>query len=125
MDGFRSLTVPLGTRVRVYRNLHRRCYSVVAAGRIVGHAFDLVLEDAAFHVGAAGRARVLATQQKNVHAWIRGRLAAADVTPRADAVRVRYDPYAHATFVTADGTPVRGARRVTMTTIGVFAEGAA
>jgi hypothetical protein len=66
-------------QVRVFRNLTRKCYSIQAriAGkgwRTVAHADAVELSSAIFHVSAAGRARVLATGRKVVHAWVQGEL---------------------------------------------------
>ena len=61
--------------VRVYRNLGHEspeAFSVMQRGLVVGHADRLVLGAARPVVSAAGRARVLRTKRKNVHAFIEG-----------------------------------------------------
>jgi hypothetical protein len=72
-------------RVRVFRNLTSRCYSVQAqvfndrnrlVWRTVAHADSVTLADCRFRVSEAGRRRVLATGKKTVHAWIAGDLVA-------------------------------------------------
>jgi len=114
----------LGERVRIYRHLRKQCYSVLHAwGLLAGHYDELTLVDVEFRVRAAGRARVLASRQKNVHAFVVGTVA-SHAPPAAAAIRVRYDPYTGATFVTLEGAPVRRAARVVLTPAGVFAEGA-
>lgn len=70
--------------VRVYRNLAQRCLSVVLPDdnriwRVGHHADALLLADAEMVVQEHGRFQVLQTGQKNVHAWVTGRLLAADV----------------------------------------------
>lgn len=70
--------------VRVYRNLAQRCLSVVFPDdhriwRVGHHADALLLADAEMVVQEHGRFQVLNTGQKNVHAWVTGRLIAADV----------------------------------------------
>lgn len=66
-------------RVRVFRNLTRRCLSMQArtptGWRTIAHAESVVLRDATFRVSEAGRQRVLATGRKTVHAWAEGDLA--------------------------------------------------
>lgn len=66
-------------RVKVYRNLHRNCYSVVCMesghpmkGRVIAHVSDLMLAQAEFRVSEAGRQRVLREKRKNVHAYVIG-----------------------------------------------------
>lgn len=61
----------------VYRNLHQQCWSVKALegphrGRTVLHAAQLIVDRPQFKVSAAGRARVIQTKQKNVHAGVVG-----------------------------------------------------
>lgn len=95
--------------VDVYWNTRRGCYSVRAGGRVIEHTDQVVLRDVRFVVSAAGRARVLREQRKNVHAVVRGtRVAGRVVGP--PACRVTYNPYKHATFVaTNSGAAVYGA----------------
>lgn len=67
--------------VDVYRNLRPGggppCYSIRGPrGRVIGHATAVELRDPVPFVSALGRARVLREGRKNVHAWIRGELAA-------------------------------------------------
>lgn len=67
-------------RVRVFRNLTRRCLSIQArvgrSWRTVAHAEDVVLSDVRCRVSEAGRQRVLRTGRKVVHAWLEGKLEA-------------------------------------------------
>lgn len=70
--------------VRVYRNLAQRCLSVVFPDdnriwRVGHHADALLLADAEMVVQEHGRFQVLQTGQKTIHAWVTGRLIAADV----------------------------------------------
>lgn len=69
-------------RVECYWNLNKACFSIRALegrhkGRVIGHADRVLIRDATFVVQAAGRAKVLATGQKNVHAFVRGTLEGA------------------------------------------------
>ena len=61
-------------KVDVYRNLHKKCWSIrsVATGRVVAHKSDATVANAKFIVQPAGRAKVLREKKKNVHAFIRG-----------------------------------------------------
>jgi hypothetical protein len=96
--------VPPGTPVRIYRNLHARSWSVqikaptgrgrAHAWRVAGHALDVVVADAVFKVYAKGRARVLATGVKNVHAYVEGVLIDVDQALERPTLkaRVSYNP---------------------------------
>lgn len=75
--GYRWRAPVEGERVRVYFNLHKSCWSIVAKsgehrGRVIAYATSLHLENCTFHVSQAGRRRVLAEGRKNVHAYIDG-----------------------------------------------------
>lgn len=75
-------------RVEIYYNLHRACWSVRALegpdkGLVLGYCDSALVAGATFNVLPAGHAKVLREGRKNVHAFVRGRLMAADGwTPR-------------------------------------------
>ena len=62
-------------KVRVYRNLHRDCYSVKQGGIVRCHAENVTLRGCQFIVSKAGQRRVRDEQKKNVHAFIEGYVA--------------------------------------------------
>ena len=116
-------------RVAVYFNIRRRVFSVKALdgpsrGRVIGHHTYVPLLDVCFRVSQAGRARVLETGQKNVHAFVVGTMS----DPQSDEWRLRrfryemqvvgpkryavyYNPKRDAEFMTKDG-PIRAANVV-------------
>jgi hypothetical protein len=106
-------------RVEVYWNLHKRLFSVRALegenkGRVIKHAYGVTLKDAKFVVQPAGRERVRREGKKNVHAFVRGRLADYDRAPKM-SYPVTYNPYMYDTFVDADNkSPVHEASIVAM-----------
>ena len=64
-----------GTKIEVYRNLHKKCFSVRHKGKVIYHLKDneqLSLTNVKFVVQPAGRAKVLREKRKNVHAFVRG-----------------------------------------------------
>lgn len=91
-------------RVRVYRNLNKKTYSVLdwraaspTKGRVIAHADELTLEKCQFVVQPAGREHVRNGGNKVVHAFIEGEWMGPIPPPlilyeAASAVRVRYDP---------------------------------
>ena len=90
-------------RVEVYWNLHKRLFSVRALegenkGRVIDHAYSVKLEQASFVVQPAGRERGLREGKKNVHAFVRGRLAPYIEGPRR-SFPVTYNPYKYDSFV--------------------------
>ena len=92
----------LGEKVFVYRNLHRKCYSVksVRTGRVIAHVDSIDLIDVRFKVSEAGRQRVLKTKQKNVHAGVVGYIA--DVSLLCQSSKVTYNPYRFDSFIRKD-----------------------
>jgi len=66
-------------KVRVYRNLHKDCWSVrdfdsksENYNRVVGRVQEIALEEVKFVVSQAGREKVLKEKRKNVHAFVQG-----------------------------------------------------
>ncbi len=59
-------------KVRVYRNLHKDCFSVKQDGLVRCHADGVTLQVCKFIISKAGQKRVRDKQQKNVHAFIEG-----------------------------------------------------
>lgn len=90
-------------RVFVYRNLHKKLWSVRAMegpdkGRVILHATSLSLANCTFKVSEAGRQRVIREKRKNVHAGVQGTLVEA-VSPAKCQRKITYDPYRFNTFV--------------------------
>lgn len=106
----------LGLHVRCYRNLHHGLFSVQHKGRVVAHVATLTLADARFTVQPAGQARVLATGQKQVHAFVSGTVT--DLATLGE--RVSYDPYKAGAFTATDGQPVTRAPLATLAGTGVY-----
>ena len=96
--------------VHVYRNLHRSCWSVRQRGRVRFHTKYIVLENCNFVVQPGGRARVLQSNKKNVHAYIRGEIIPAKKTIWGVLdfpwETITYDPYKYETFISIDGDNV-------------------
>jgi len=109
-------------KVRVYRNLHRQCFSVKQGGLVRCHADHVTLEDCKFIVSKAGQRRVRDEKKKNVHAFVEGWLVD---TRKADEIvdgqktdeeimkgeslwgNAYYNPYTCDTFIdTYDASPL-------------------
>lgn len=97
----------LGTRVRVYWNLHKKTFSIQDAqtGLVVGHSQHIELEDASFVVRQGGRRKVIETRRKNVHAFVVGKLVSTVAQAEQTAERLTeltYNPYKYDSFVVRD-----------------------
>ena len=99
-------------KVKVYFNLHKKCFSVQHRGMVIAHRDKLILANVTFKVSQAGRARVLKTRHKNVHAYVAGNWYAQDYThPGVPYDRVTYNPYLYDNFVKkSDKSPVTQAK---------------
>ena len=65
-------------KVRVYRNLHKKCISVKQGNIVRCHVTNVMLKDCKFIVSEAGQTRVREEGKKNVHAFIEGYVCSTD-----------------------------------------------
>lgn len=108
-------------RVRVYRNLHKKCYSIQAyipgtGWRVLWHDKNLLLDDVSFSVNQNGRRRVLKEKRKSVHAYVVGELKDKGKSRRFKKCgEARYNPYDGPLFTdTTTKKAVKQARIVNM-----------
>ena len=88
-------------KVRVYRNLHKQCLSVLhrtkRGWRLWKHVDGIELENVKFKVSQAGRKRVLRKKRKNVHAFVEGIDVGSCGYNAQDLIinlrHVKYNPY--------------------------------
>ena len=94
-------------KTEIYRNHHKKCFSVRQRGRVVGHLMDdptehVLLKDVKFAVQPAGRRKVLREKRKNVHAFVRGDMVSPHSIPYPElnefTNEVTYNPYHYSTF---------------------------
>tara|TARA_Y100000114_G_scaffold156963_1_gene186296 strand:+ start:2516 stop:3052 length:537 start_codon:yes stop_codon:yes gene_type:complete len=94
-------------RVKVYWNLHKKLFSVVALegerkGKVIQHANRIELKDVTFKVSEAGRQRVLRERCKNVHAFVIGTRFVSEVGCHVTTEAVTYNPYTRGQFYVKD-----------------------
>jgi len=120
-----SELIDLDKPVEIYRNLHKKCWSVRQRGKVKLHTDYICLKNAEFKVSQKGRDRVLKEQRKNVHAFIKGFIVnpaeinkMEDVlesySQKAEWVAVTYNPYRYDSFVTDEEKAIRRADYVDM-----------
>jgi hypothetical protein len=100
-------------RLDAYWNSHRNCFSLAQRGRVTGHVPDFVLYNVKFVVQPAGRRRVLETDIKNVHAFVRGYNLRPNVTGRFIGY-AHYNPIKANVFL-MDEYPIYEADQVLLT----------
>lgn len=110
----------IGSRVFVYYNLHKKCFSIRALTGdkkrlVVAHSPYVLLSNALPSVSVAGMQRVRRTKQKNVHAGFKGTLECLDehiVVPQDSpdwGLRggyITYNPYLYDSFVYKNNTDI-------------------
>jgi hypothetical protein len=109
-----------GEKVFVYKNLHKKCFSVklVKTGRVIAHVNEIILRDAVFKVSEAGRQRVIREKRKNVHAGVVG--IVADIKILCQLKGVTYNPYKNGSFIFRhDESPIYNAQVVHIDTNGI------
>lgn len=86
--------------IRVYRNLHKKVFSVQekidGRWKVCEHVSTIFLKNVSFQVSQAGRNRVLNEKRKNVHAYVIGeRINALEFISGVGDIRkmVTYNPY--------------------------------
>ena len=95
--------------VKVYWNLHHKCFSVQQDGLVKAHLNRVYLHDVEFRVSESGRQRVIREQRKNVHAYAVGTMEGKVDLWSLNPVKVSYNPYKSGTFVTKDGGSIHSA----------------
>ena len=113
-------------KVKVYYNLHKKCYSIVSLekesyGRVIKHSNCVPLFDAQFKVSEKGRQRVLREKQKNVHAYVVGTWLGHlndEITISGTPIKsATYNPYKYSSFVDATSEkPLAKAKQVLLST---------
>jgi len=101
----RRTKAPLDTAkpVKVYWNLHRKCFSIQQKGLVVAHADMVKLSDVTFKISEAGRQRVIKEQRKNVHAYMIGTLT-DELFRIGSSHALTYNPYKVGAFVIRHST---------------------
>lgn len=102
--------------VKIYRNLHRDCFSVLnrKTRTVCAYSKKIWLKDVEFKVSEAGRQRVIASKKKNVHAFVTGKIfnPPFDFQERNSNYLeyVWYNPYTTPFFKLTDSTVVHNAK---------------
>jgi len=91
--------IDLNRRVYIYFNLHKKVWSVRQDGKVVAHTKYIMLKDARFLVGQAGRKKVLREKKKNVHAGVSGYVVERVPNIPDFCTTVSYNPYKDKTFI--------------------------
>ena len=103
-------------KVRVYRNLHRKCISVKQDGIVKCWTTNIVLKDCKFIISKAGQKRVRNEKRKNVHAFVEGYLVNVRETDKLKSstwTESYYNPYHTDTFQERKtGQPITSAKFV-------------
>lgn len=91
--------------VEMYRCLNRRgyCFSLRQEGKVVAHSTDVVLKDCKLIVNKAGKTKALRTNERNVHAFVRGYISDKESIPFVFSWQLLYNPFAPEGFCIKSG----------------------
>jgi hypothetical protein len=81
--------------VKVYRNLHKGCWSIKQNGLVKAHSDEINLFDCDFLVNEKNRQKVIKEKRKNVHAFVKGYIWN---TPVDLIKQASYNPYVNNYF---------------------------
>ena len=112
-------------KIRVYRNLHKKCWSVQRyipkkGWRLYQHFDELSLKDAKFIIYQAGRLKVQRERRKNVHAFVEGELLDYIVDLGFLPSRIKYSPYSDVWGFTIDDRIVHEVKYITFNKAGCY-----
>lgn len=111
-------------KVKIYWNLHRKCWSVQHKGKIIGYADSILLNDVIFKVSEKSRQRVIQEKKKNVHAFACGTLVERNIKKPENMNRaISYNPYRFGFFFDKVSLqPVQNCKSLFMGTKTLFSE---
>lgn len=111
--------IPIGHKVKIYRNLHNGMWSIMDAKtrKVIGHAKCVVVTDATFPVNTKGVHKIRETRRKRVVAFVAGKFQGYDDDHECQR-SVHFNPYEFFTFVDAHRFPVDIADKVNLTLNG-------
>ncbi|GGG18214.1 hypothetical protein [Paenibacillus abyssi] len=93
MNCIKGRSLHPGDRVQVYLNLNKgSCFSIrrKKTGLVLAYADSVTIQNAEFKVSSKGRARVIASGVRAVHAYVEGEFLAADGPAPPHVVNVGY-----------------------------------
>jgi hypothetical protein len=105
-----QLSRRIGQKVKVYRNLHKDTWSLMATegprkGRVIGYAKEVLLTDPVLTVSEASRQRAIREKARNVHAFVIG-VMQPTASLEGPLQRVRYNPFQAGCFTNPVGVCV-------------------
>jgi hypothetical protein len=115
--------INLNKPIKVYRNLHKQCWSVQQDGLVKAHTNSIKLFDCEFIVNQAGREKVIKERRKNVHAFIKGYISELfnTILDEHFGTEVTYNPYKNEFFYKKEsGESIRSADAVLLDDRKVF-----
>ena len=114
----------------IYRNLHRKCYSLKRDGLVYGYGDSILALDTTFKVSEKLRLKVVQTKSKNVHAGVLSPVIIRDLDEihsqfardYSGLTRISYNPYYAGNFFDVESRSfISAAEKVYLTPNGVFA----
>lgn len=101
MISFKNRDLDLTKPVEIYRCLNRKgvIFSVRQNGKVVAHTSKIILKDCELIVNKSGKQRSIQTQERNVHAFIKGVIGEYDDIKLTFSYLIKYNPFSLENFV--------------------------
>jgi hypothetical protein len=106
IHSFKGRELDVSKPVLVYRNLTRKgkVYSIKQSGRVVAHAYRLILKDVDFVINYKAQAKIRLTKQRQVHAYAKGFISETRCSTNGfGSVYITYNPHKNDEFMGIGG----------------------
>lgn len=101
MISFKNRILDYSAPVEIYRCLNRKdvIFSVRQNGLVIAHTSEIVLKYCELIVNNSGKQRSIQTQERNVHAFIKGMIGGYDDIKLTFSYLIKYNPFSLENFV--------------------------
>lgn len=114
LESYKGRSFEPSQEVDVYFHFHKKMWSVVQGGLVVGHTQKITVSRVTFTVNEKGRERVIVEQKKNVHAKVHGFVQCFDTVQGLEN-EIYYNPYKVSQFINlGSNEPIFSAEVCTM-----------
>lgn len=100
MIPYKNRTIDVSKPIDLYRCLNRKgfIFSMRQFGKVVAHTDKIVLTDCKMIVNKAGKKKAIYTNNRNVHAFIKGYISDNDSIKNTFSFILKYNPFSSDNF---------------------------
>jgi hypothetical protein len=123
MNNYKNREIDLNQDVLIYRCLNRKgkTYSIKQNGIVVAHTTDKshLLTNCKFIINKSGKKRCLSKKQRNVHAYIKGKILPYNSEGCLSENEITYNPYLNDTFM-CDENEITECKTILISPNGIY-----